>query len=218
MALETFKARLKAKSTAAGAALSNVRIEALSAKLNTRHPDLTEEADHDAQIDALYDTSDFKEMKTFDDYQRAKAAKAKKDKETQQRSDEAEGDEESTDTTIEGEKPKADRTPKWAKDLISQVQTLTAERSQQTMKQKVEGHEKLKGIPKSLLALAPLPEKEEDLDAWADGIVSSYAALQAETGSVDTRGPRVAKPSTPGGVSQDVKDFVERQKQSNSNP
>ncbi len=79
--LDTFKARLKAKSTASGANLSQKRIDAIADRLHKKFPDLTEEKDHDEKLDERYDEAELKEIAALDDHQRAKEAKDKKDKE-----------------------------------------------------------------------------------------------------------------------------------------
>jgi hypothetical protein len=60
MALETFKAQLKAKYS--GLNLSQKRIDEISARLHKKNPDLTEEANHDTRLDDLNELMPFADI------------------------------------------------------------------------------------------------------------------------------------------------------------
>lgn len=172
--LDTFKARLKAKAKALGVNLSQKRIDAFADRLHKKNPDLTEEADHDAKIEELHDLTPLDEIARQDDKLRTFE---KKDKETK-KSD----SDEDTDGN-EGDKGKGkanDDTPAWAKALMQEVQTLKAEKVQQTIQQKVSSHEKIKGIPAQFLKGKALPQKEEDIDAFAEEVANDYTAFKQE--------------------------------------
>lgn len=65
--LDTFKARLKAKSKTTGANLSQKRIDAFADRLHKKFPDLKEEAEHDEMIDELDELVSFTEVAKDDD-------------------------------------------------------------------------------------------------------------------------------------------------------
>lgn len=75
--IDIFKARLKAKTTAAGVNLSKDRIAAIADRLHKKFPDLTEEADHDQKLDDYNDLQPFDETAKQDDRLRTLEAKTK---------------------------------------------------------------------------------------------------------------------------------------------
>lgn len=171
--LETFKVRLKAKSTASGVNLSQKRIDALAERLHKKFPDLTEEKDHDEQIDGLYDTDDLKEIGALDDYQRAKDKRAA-DKKAKEDADKKKKEGEADDLD-----DVPDDTPKWAKALIQSNKKLTEdlaniqkEKSQGSIKSKAT--EKLKDVPAKFWEKRSLPEKEEELEAFVTDVTKDY--------------------------------------------
>jgi hypothetical protein len=75
--LDVFKARLKAKTKAAGVNLSQKRIDAFADRLHKKNPAITEEADHDTAIDELDEVVSFKDIAKDDDRLRTLEAKSK---------------------------------------------------------------------------------------------------------------------------------------------
>lgn len=183
--LDTFKARLKAKTTATGVNLSQKRIDAIADRLHKKFPELVEEADHDKHLDELNELTPFDEMAKTDDRLRTL-----ENKKTEKPKDEPKP----TDT------PKADDdTPAWAKTLIESNQKLSAdlaaiqkEKNQQSISTKVSSHEKLKDVPADFLALSTLPEKEEEIDAFVDKVVTTWGNVKqkmADDGFAQTTKP-----------------------------
>jgi len=192
--LDTIKVRLKAYLKAAGITLSNARIDAIAAKLSKKFPDLKEETDIDEKLKDLDEVQSFKEIQQFDDYQRGKAAKEKKDKEdaekkAKEQSGTGDDDDDDDNDDDEGEKPAAkktkDRTPKWAKGLIEsnklladKLAAIEKEKSEKTIKEKISAHEKLKDIPADFYDEWRLPEKDEEIDAFADKVETKYSVFK----------------------------------------
>lgn len=148
--LDTFKARLKAKSTAAGANLSQKRIDAIADRLHKKFPDPKDDAEHDTAIDSLYDATDLKEFAQVDDYQRTKEAKEKKDKED---ADKKAADE--ARKKAEEEAGKGGDEPAWfkayreaqekkAQELETKVSSFEKEKTVNTIQQKLK--DSLKGV------------------------------------------------------------------------
>lgn len=211
--LETFKARLKAKSTAAGAkSLTNERLDAMSAKLNAKFPDLKDEAEHDAKIDDIYDADMFKEMQSFDDYQKGKTAKEKADREKTEKEAEKKAAEEG----------KNDDTPDW-KSLTESVKTLSeklakmeSEKIHGTIKSKAEAL--LKEVPVSYWGKRALPGKEDDLQAFIAEVTADYTEFKQELVnqglSVHTAPPAAGGgQQKTGAVSPEVKAFIDKKKE-----
>jgi hypothetical protein len=164
--LDTFKARLKAKSKAAGANLSEKRIDAIADRLHGKYPELTEETDHDDKIDSLYDAQDYKDFASVDDYQRAKDAKAKKDKEAAKAKSGSDSDDQP--------KSEIDELKELIKGLATTVQTLSADKQKQSMQEKLLSNEKIKSIPKQFYKGRPLPEKEEEIESFINEVEADY--------------------------------------------
>jgi hypothetical protein len=180
--LETFKVRLKAKSTAAGANLSKERIDAIADRLNQKFPDLKEEADHDKEIDERYDEVLFKDLAAIDDHARAKAAKDKKDKDAKEKK------EEKSDPAEAKEDPNE---PAWAKALREQneklsqkLEAIEKKDQQQTLAQKLATNPKLKDIPEVFWKKRKLPETAEEIEAFADEAVTDYALIAPAEGAL----------------------------------
>lgn len=76
--------------------------------------------------------------------------------------------------------PPKDDTPEWAKSLISEVQSLKAEKLQTTITSKIQANEKLKTIPAKYYAKRKMPEKEEDIEAFVDEVVTDYADFEQD--------------------------------------
>jgi hypothetical protein len=164
--LDVFKARLKAKSTAAGANLSQKRIDAIADRLNKKFPEITDEAEHDTKIDDLYDANDLKEFAKVDDYNRTKEAREKQEREKQQ-----------PEKKVDEPKSEIDELKELVKGLATTVQTLHQERQTQTMQQKLAAHEKLKGIDAKLYNKWQLPKSDEEIESFVDEVASTYGHL-----------------------------------------
>lgn len=174
MALETFKAQLKAKIKTLGVNLSTTRIDAIAAKLHAKNPDLTEVADHDTRIDDYNDLMPLADIAKQDDRVRTLEAKAKGQPQPAQ--EDTEDDDEPAPTPAKSKKKNADDPPAWAKGLIETVNALTKEKVQNSMATKAA--EKLKDVPKEFYNGRALPEKEEDLEAFTESVNNDYTAFK----------------------------------------
>lgn len=145
--------------------LSKKRLDALADKLASK---ITDENEIDAKLDELNEMLPFADIAKQDDKIRDLEAKAKKTPATPPKEKE------------EKEPEEKDDTPQWAKALMQEVQTLKAEKVQQTIQQKVTGHEKIKGIPAQFLKGKALPQKEEDIDAFVEEVANDYTAFKQE--------------------------------------
>ncbi len=181
--LETFKARLKAKTKASGVNLSQKRIDAIADRLHTKNPEITEDAEHDKLIDDLDEVIDFKELARLEDQVRTAEAKLKPSKPAETKKSDDDPDEED-----EEEKPKRDRTPSWAKGLIDsnkimaeKLERFEGEKTRQTIREKIANHEKVKGkIPEKFYGKWQLPEKEEDIDSFIEDVATDYSEIVQE--------------------------------------
>jgi hypothetical protein len=208
--LDTFKARLKAKSKASGANLSQKRIDAIADRLNAKFPDLTEEADHDAKLDDLYDESDFKEMASFDDHQRKKDAFAKKDtqrQQKQQQNTDATNDDDSSNNQQSG----ADDMPAWFKTYKEETEAklngFLKEKQQATIQQKLA--EKLKDTPNPFWQKRKLPETDEEVDAFVEEVQTDWTAFSKDHVKVDSAktGHRPVRATSAGDKGPDAKEL-----------
>jgi hypothetical protein len=168
--LETFKARLKAKLKATGVNLSQKRIDAIADRLHKKNPDLTEESDHDEKLDDYNDLNPFSETAAEDDRIRTLEARAKKQPAKTDDEDEP-GDEPAPATPP---KKKKDEMPEWFKPFAEKITAQEQEKTQATLKG--QAAKLLEGIPEIIWKRAALPEKAEDLEAWAAEIKSDYEA------------------------------------------
>lgn len=171
MSLDTFKARLKAKYPKAN--LSTKRIDAIADRLHKKFPDLTEEADHDEKLDDYYPEEDVMQMAKQDDTIRTLKAKSK---DATDASDSGKKQEQSQDDQQQA----SDEPPAWAKSLIGEIQSLKAEKLQSVISQKIQANEKLKEIPASYYSKRKMPEKEEEIEAFADEVAADYTAFTQE--------------------------------------
>jgi hypothetical protein len=188
MSLQTFKSQLKAKLKTLGVKnLSNERIDAYAATLHKRNPDLKDEdtKEHDEKIDELHEVVDFKKVATEDDRVRTLETKLKeKEKSTSTKKPSEEDDDEDDDDDSdepapekgkgEQKKKSGDRTPKWAKTLMEEVQSLKKEKQVATIKDKIKAHEKMKDIPEDFYEDYVQPDKEEDIEAFAEKVSTKY--------------------------------------------
>lgn len=171
--LDTFKARLKAKTKASGVNLSQKRIDAYADRLHKKNPDVSDEAEHDKLIDSLDEMVSFADTAKEDDRVRTLEQKAK-----QTAPKDEPGDDDDDDSKPDP-KTKGDKTPKWAKDLMQEVQSLKAEKAQGTIKSKVA--EKLKDkVPESFYAEWALPDKEDGLDDFITKVETKWTGFKQE--------------------------------------
>lgn len=206
--LDTFKARLKAKTKAAGVNLSQKRIDAYADRLHKKNPDVKEEAEHDTLIDALDELVSFADTAKQDDQFRTNEAKIKEltakkpDPKTDEDSDDEE-DEEEDDETPKGKKKakqekdkSAGRMPKWAKALLDEVHGLKAEKSKATIKTmiaaKLKGDDETPKIPEDFYDEWTLPEKEEDIEGFVARVEAKWTKVNPVSKDAET------KPSTNG--------------------
>jgi len=97
-------------------------------------------------------------------------------------------------------KPTGDEMPAWAKVLHDQINTLTKEKVQGTMKSKAT--ELLKEVPASYWGKRALPEKEDELQVFVDEVKTDYTAFKQE--QIDA-GLMVATPPAGGGSGDGAK-------------
>lgn len=179
MALETFKAQLKAKIKTLGVNLSTQRIDAIAAKLHAKNPDLTEVADHDTRIDDYNDLMPLADIAKQDDRVRTLEAKSKGQPPKNDDQDDDDANDDPPPAKDKGKKKNADEPPAWAKGLIETVSALTKEKTQTSMATKVA--DKLKDkVPPKYYAGRALPEKEEDLDAFVESIEADYTDFKQD--------------------------------------
>jgi len=171
---EKIIARIKAKFPDVN--LSAKRLDAIADKLSSK---VTDENEIDQQLDALNEVIPFSDLAKSDDKIRDLQSKLK---DTTKKT-ETPADDQSSSTT-----KKDDETPAWAKGLIESNQLLTQklatmerEKLQQTMQQRVQAHEKLKGISPVFYKGRALPEKEDELETFVDQIKADYDTFKQET-------------------------------------
>lgn len=165
--VDIFKVRLKAKSTAAGANLSQKRIDALADRLHKKFPELTDEAEHDTHIEDLYDADTLKELGALDDHNRTKAAReAKQEKPKEEKQDTANDE------------------PAWFKTYREQTDAKLAafekEKVQGTIKQQLAS--KLKDVPAKFYENWQLPDAEDKIAEFAENVTKSYTDFRTELG------------------------------------
>lgn len=118
-----------------------------------------------------------------------------------------------------------DTTPEWVKLLVEQnkklaesVTAILGKEAQTSMRTKA--IEKLKDVPASYWGKRPLPEKDEDLDAFVTDVQTDYTAFTKEmTDNGFKMVPRPASGTPPAGggggddktVSPEIKAFAEKQ-------
>lgn len=171
-----------------GVNLSKTRKDAIADKLA---PKITDETEIDAKLDELNEIFSFADMAKQDDKIRTIEAKEKKKPEQQEQK------------KPEEEKPTEDEAPAWAKSLIQEVQQLKAEKQQQSIREQAKA--KLKDVPEIIWKRAALPEKAEELDAWADEIISDYEAdrkAEKDKNIIDAGKPLGS--NTPGGKQKEA--------------
>lgn len=147
--------------------LSNKRLNALSVKLEAK--DLQDEAAIDAQLHAANDLLPFEEIAASDDTIANLNHKLK----TTGKPAPKEGDE---------PQPPPDEMPAWFKPFAEKITKQEADKAQQSIQQKLAGHEKLKDINKAFWAKRALPAKEDDIDAFVEEVTTDHAAFIQESG------------------------------------
>lgn len=187
--LETFKARLKAKSTAAGANLSTTRINAIAERLHKKFPEITEEKDHDAKIEDNYDDDELKDIAKTDDRLRTLEKLAK---EKDKPKDDPKPDDPKPDDT-------KDDTPSWFKSWSQQqeqrLNQLETSKKAEELNKKIFGNPKLKDIPKKFWEKRQLPQKEEDIESFADDVITDYQEIVPSFTPGQSKGKTEDKPS-----------------------
>lgn len=168
---EKIIAALKAKFPAIN--LSKSRLEAIADRIEPKVGD--DEAKIDAQLDAFNEWNPIADIAKNDDTVRdlkaklKNAAPAPKDK----------------DKTDPAEPALPDDTPAWAKALIEQNKTLSqdiAVMKGEKIRTKVQAiaAEKLKDVPEIIWSKRPIPEKEDELDAFVAEVKADYSAYQKD--------------------------------------
>jgi hypothetical protein len=110
-----------------------------------------------------------------------------------------------------------DDTPEWAKNLMKEVQTLKAEKTQTSMKSKLSEMLKDSKIPAKFYEKLPLPEKEEDLAAFAESIKTDHNEYKQSlidegviAGSKTPAGGIVGGPAK--GIDKDIENWANKGK------
>jgi hypothetical protein len=211
MALETFKAQLKAKAKTLGVTnLSNKRIDAYAATLEKQNPNLSTDDDHSEKVDAFLELVDIKQIAAFDDWQVTKARKDGKQDDKK--------DPEKKDDKTDVDPPPADDVPTWAKTLIESnkalsetVTKLQAKETKQTVQARLK--ETLKEIPATFYDEWAIPEKEEDFEPFTEKVKTKWEAFTKEnpvqTSASSTSVTRTHKPGSGGGGAPDKVDDKE---------
>lgn len=162
-------ARIKAKFPDVN--LSAKRMDAIADKLSSK---VTDENEIDAQIDVYDEYNPISEIAKTDDTVRdlkGKLKNAPKPHETTNQS---------SSTTTTNDEP-VDETKKLLTELLNKVNSLEKEKTQSTMQAKIAAHEKLKGISPVFYKGRALPEKEDELEAFVDGIKTDFDAFKQES-------------------------------------
>lgn len=186
MALETFKAQLKAKAKTLGVTnLANKRIDAYAATLEKQYPNLSTDDDHAEKVNSFLELVDIKEIAAYDDYKASKKKDAKqddkKDTTTNQSGQSADTSQQQTDTVVpDNADPLVKALYEQNKQLMQMVTGLVKKDQTQTITQKLAGHEKLKGIQASFWNKRALPEKEEDIETFVEEVKTDYGQFVQE--------------------------------------
>lgn len=185
MALQTFKSQLKAKLKTLGVNnLSNERIDAYAATLHKKNPDLKDDdpAAHDTKIDELNEFIDFKKVATDDDRLRTAESKLKNPPAPAKAEDDEEEEDDDTPapakTEAEQPKKKKERIPAYAKAIMEELQALKNEKKTATITERIKGHEKIKDVPEDFYEEWVKPDKEEDIDSFAEKVATKYSTYK----------------------------------------
>lgn len=210
---EKILAAIKAKFSTAK--LSAKRLDALAATIEAKVG--TDETLIDTTLDALNEIYPLADI-AKDDHIRSTLEGKLKATQTKKQDD-------STDSAASTTTDIPDDTPTWAKALIESNKTLSSklaaiesEKNQSTMKQKATTL--LKDIPASYWNRWQLPEKDEDLETFVEGVKTDYTAF---TKDLTDKGIAVIPQPASGGtttpkpeeVSTDMKQYLESKKAQN---
>lgn len=205
---EKIVAKFKAKFPAV--TLSTKRMDEIADRLSKK---VTNEDEIDTKLDEMNELLPFADIQKSDDQIRDLKSKVKTAT-TKQDTTENSNQSGSTTTKTGEETQTSDDTPAWAKSLIESNQQLSQklaamekEKVQQTIQQKVSGHEKLKGIPTVFFKGRSLPEKEEDLETFVDGIKADYDTFKQETNNEGLLNGHKPGGGTGGGSNQKTSDM-----------
>lgn len=201
--LDTFKARLKAKTKAAGVNLSTKRIDAYADRLHKKNPDVTDEAEHDTLIDGLDELVSFADIAKQDDQVRTLEAKVKSKQPAappKSEDNDDEEEEETEDNDDESGKPKAkkqetkapkkkERVPAYVKDLMDKINSLVAEKAQSTIDSRIaalnKGEDGKPKVHEKFLSKRVKPEKLEDVQAWFEEAETDWQEISPVQSSDD---------------------------------
>jgi len=194
MAVDKSKIKERLKALFPGVNLSNTRIEQLSTRLAPKPADDADDAAIDAVINEANFYNPFADMAKEDDLIRTLKAN--------QKTAPPEPEPPKTDPVPD---QKTDDTAALLKTLLAKVEGLEAEKKTTGLKEKAKNL--LAGVDEVFYKRIPLPEKEEDLDAWATEIKTDYTNLvKAENNS--SFGPGTPKATPPGGKQEAPKEEV----------
>lgn len=205
--LDTFKARLKAKAKALGVNLSTKRMDAIADRLHKKHPELTEEADHDKEIDDFHELQPLDELAKTDDRVRDLETKVKKVPAAKKDpvDDDDDDDDPDDDKKKKTGKKKDDETPAWVKKLQADLEALKGDKTRTSMQTKLA--EKLKGkVPEKFYAKRALPDSEEELEDFIAEVENDWNDLKQE--EVNAGLGEGGKP--PGGGGNDNTDVADK--------
>jgi hypothetical protein len=190
--------------------LSKKRLEAIAAKIEAKVID--DETKIDAAITTYDEYNPLVDIAKQDDTIRNLEAKAKT---TPSKKDDP------TVPIVPAVPVITDDTPEWAKAIIEQNKLLAAgfavlqgEKISTTMRQKAT--DKLKDVPATYWGKRPLPDKEEDIDAFVADVQADYTAFKKELTEAGISVLSVPKsgeapdPKTTT-VSPEIKAFAEKQ-------
>lgn len=108
--------------------------------------------------------------------------------------------------------PPADDTAALLQQLLSKVSEMEKKERTATLQQRLSGHEKLKAVPQSFYRGRTLPDKEEELDAFAESVAADFTAFQQETAAQHLSGGHTPVIGTPAGgassVASAIKDWA----------
>lgn len=207
--LDVFKARLKAKTKAAGVNLSQKRIDAYADRLHKKNPDVKEEAEHDTLIDDLDELVSFADVAKEDDRVRTIEAKHKPKPAPKNDDQDDESDEEDDDEPSPSRKPKREsQTAKLLKQLVEKVDKLEGEKRTTSIKSKVIEKLKDKGVPEKYWQKWSLPDSEDKIDDFVTEIETGWTELKQD-GNNDALGSTTKPAGGSGGSSTNVEKDIE---------
>lgn len=174
---EKIIARIKAKFPALN--FGTKRLDAIADRLDTK---ITDENEIDAKLDEFNELFPFEEIAKTDDKVRDLTSKVKNAIKPADTPSQSSSQQQQTTTAP------ADDTPAWAKSLVEsnqklaeKLEKLEKEKTQQSLQAKLAANEKLKGVSPVFYNKRPLPEKEEDLEAFVDEIKADWDTMRQES-------------------------------------